>query len=127
MNELESVYGQSPLRSAGLSFASTLPEPNLRVQHHTDPSPSLFPSLFPSLSGVHHEKLKKQTGTVEVHTETAKEIVKIVLAKLDTNGDGVLTMREFVAGGVGGLPNFKGVEHLGHHYDAEGEYFLQSV
>lgn len=73
---------------------------------------------------MHHEKLKKQTGTVEVHTETAKEIVKIVLAKLDTNGDGVLTMREFVAGGVAGLPNFKGVEHLGHHYDAEGEYFL---
>ena len=72
-----------------------------------------------SIYGVHHEKRRKASGdSVEVHTEKAKEIVKEVLAKLDTNGDGVLTMREFVAGGVGGLPNFKGVEHLGHHYGA---------
>ncbi|ORY88887.1 hypothetical protein BCR35DRAFT_276524 [Leucosporidium creatinivorum] len=78
-----------------------------------------------SIYGVHHEKRRKASGdSVEVHTQKAKEIVKEVLEKLDTNGDGVLTMREFVAGGVGGLPNFKGVEHLGHHYDAEGEYFL---
>ncbi|KAI5475025.1 secretory pathway protein Ssp120 [Pseudohyphozyma bogoriensis] len=77
-----------------------------------------------SIYGVHHEKLKKATGDVEVHTQQAKEIVQKVLEKLDTNGDGVLTLREFNAGGVGGLPNFKGVEHLGHHYDAEGEYFL---
>jgi hypothetical protein len=80
-----------------------------------------------SIYGVHHEKLKQKTGSVEVHTAQAKAIVKQVLAALDTNGDGVLTLREFVAGGVGGLPNFKGVEHLGHHYDAEGEYFLQCV
>ena len=69
-----------------------------------------------SIYGVHHEKRRKESGSEEVHTEKAKEIVKTVLATLDTNGDGVLTMREFVAGGVGGLPNFKGVEHLGHHY-----------
>lgn len=55
---------------------------------------------------------------MEVHTEKAQEIVATVLAALDSNGDGVLTMREFVAGGVNGLPNFKGVEHLGHHYGA---------
>lgn len=60
--------------------------------------------------------LKKASGTVEVHTEKAQEIVRTVLAKLDTNGDGLLTMTEFLAGGVGGLPNFEGVEHLGHHY-----------
>ncbi|GAA5880470.1 hypothetical protein JCM16303_005393 [Sporobolomyces ruberrimus] len=77
-----------------------------------------------SVYGVHHEKRKKGAKSLEVHTEQAKEIVTAVLEKLDTNGDGVLTMREFVAGGVGGLPNFKGVDHLGHHYDAEGEYFL---
>ncbi|GAA5903523.1 nucleobindin SSP120 [Sporobolomyces salmoneus] len=77
-----------------------------------------------SVYGVHHEKRKKGAKSLEVHTEQAKEIVTKVLEKLDENGDGVLTMREFVAGGVGGLPNFKGVEHLGHHYDAEGEYFL---
>jgi hypothetical protein len=69
-----------------------------------------------SIYGVHHEKRRKESGSVEVHTKKAKEIVKVVLEKLDTNGDGFLTMREFVAGGVGGLPNFKGVEHLGHHY-----------
>lgn len=69
-----------------------------------------------SIYGVHHEKLKKAGVSVEVHTEKAREIVSTVLKKLDTNGDGVLTMREFVAGGVAGLPNFEGVEHLGHHY-----------
>ncbi|GAA5820062.1 hypothetical protein JCM10212_006422, partial [Sporobolomyces blumeae] len=77
-----------------------------------------------SIYGVHHEKRKKGAKSLEVHTDQAKEIVSAVLEKLDSNGDGVLTMREFVAGGVGGLPNFKGVDHLGHHYDAEGEYFL---
>ncbi|GAA5898440.1 hypothetical protein JCM5296_000433 [Sporobolomyces johnsonii] len=77
-----------------------------------------------SVYGVHHEKRKKGAKSIEVHTQQAKDIVQAVLDRLDTNQDGVLTMREFVAGGVGGLPNFKGVEHLGHHYDAEGEYFL---
>ncbi|GAA5884712.1 hypothetical protein JCM6882_005363 [Rhodosporidiobolus microsporus] len=77
-----------------------------------------------SIYGVHHEKKRKGTKSLEVHTAQAREIVDAVLERLDANRDGVLTMREFVAGGVGGLPNFKGVEHLGHHYDAEGEYFL---
>ncbi|BGP38669.1 hypothetical protein JCM10450v2_002619 [Rhodotorula kratochvilovae] len=77
-----------------------------------------------SIYGVHHEKRRKGTKNLEVHTQQATEIVDAVLAKLDQNRDNVLTMREFVAGGVGGLPNFRGVEHLGHHYDAEGEYFL---
>ncbi|KDE03257.1 hypothetical protein MVLG_06251 [Microbotryum lychnidis-dioicae p1A1 Lamole] len=77
-----------------------------------------------SIYGVHHEKAKKGSSSIEVHTAKAKEIVQEVLNKLDTDGDGYLTMREFVAGGVGGLPNFRGVEHLGHHYDAEEEYFL---
>jgi len=76
-----------------------------------------------SVYGVHHEKRKKGAKSLEVHTDQAKEIVTAVLEKLDTNGDGVLTMREFVAGGVGGLPNFKGVDHLGHHY---GKSFVTS-
>ncbi|GAA6051985.1 hypothetical protein JCM3770_002997 [Rhodotorula araucariae] len=79
-----------------------------------------------SIYGVHHEKRRKGTKNLEVHTQQATEIVDAVLGKLDQNRDNVLTMREFVAGGVGGLPNFRGVEHLGHHYDAEGEYFLHS-
>ncbi|GAA5976246.1 hypothetical protein JCM10908_005429 [Rhodotorula pacifica] len=77
-----------------------------------------------SIYGVHHEKKRKGAKNLEVHTQQATEIVDAVLEKLDQNGDGLLTMREFTDGGVGGLPNFKGVEHLGHHYDAEGEYFL---
>jgi len=41
------------------------------------------------------------------------------------NGDGVVTKREFLeAVKKGGLPNFEGIEGLGHHYDTEGEYFL---
>ncbi|SCV67869.1 BQ2448_5480 [Microbotryum intermedium] len=77
-----------------------------------------------SIYGVHHDKAKKGSSSIQVHTAKAKQIVQEVLNRLDTDGDGYLTMREFVAGGVGGLPNFKGVQHLGHHYDAEGEYFL---
>lgn len=70
-----------------------------------------------SVYGVHHEKSKKASGgSTEVHTAKAQAIVKKVLELLDSNGDGVLTMREFIAGGVAGLPNFEGVEHLGHHY-----------
>ena len=71
-----------------------------------------------SIYGVHHEKKRKGTKNLEVHTQQANAIVDAVLEKLDQNGDGLLTMREFVVGGVGGLPNFKGVEHLGHHYGA---------
>ena len=71
-----------------------------------------------SIYGVHHEKKRKGAKNLEVHTQQANEIVDAVLEKLDQNGDGLLTMREFVVGGVGGLPNFKGVEHLGHHYGA---------
>lgn len=78
-----------------------------------------------SIYGVHHEKVKKATGgTQEVHTEQARRIVAEVLDRLDANRDAVLTMREFLAGGVGGLPMFDNVPNLGHHYDEEGEYFL---
>lgn len=69
-----------------------------------------------SIYGVHHEKKRKGAKNLEVHTQQANDIVNAVLERLDQNGDGLLTMREFTDGGVGGLPNFKGVEHLGHHY-----------
>lgn len=84
--------------------------------HDLDRNGILDVNELESIYGVHHEKSRQSSGSVEVHTEKAKEIVNVVLKKLDTNGDGVLTMREFVAGGVAGLPNFEGVEHLGHHY-----------
>ncbi|KWU44074.1 hypothetical protein RHOSPDRAFT_18556 [Rhodotorula sp. JG-1b] len=76
-----------------------------------------------SIYGVHHEKKRKGAKNLEVHTQQANEILDAVLEKLDQNGDGLLTMREFVDGGVGGLPNFKGVEHLGHHYGAHEEQY----
>ena len=80
-----------------------------------------------SIYGVHHEKRRKGAKNLEVHTQQAVEIVDQVLDRLDTNRDGVLTMREFVAGGVGGLPNFKGVEHLGHHYGASAMIPLRVI
>ena len=37
---------------------------------------------------------------------------------------GMVTKREFLVGGNQALPNFEGVEGLGHHYNPEGEYWL---
>ncbi|KAL8286538.1 hypothetical protein RQP46_004555 [Phenoliferia psychrophenolica] len=125
----DEVAGDSEATYAELHMASEHHLDNFDIQaffhlHDLNRDGILDVNELESIYGVHHEKRRKESGSEEVHTEKAKEIVKTVLATLDTNGDGVLTMREFVAGGVGGLPNFKGVEHLGHHYDAEGEYFL---
>lgn len=88
------------------------PDPRLRTRSDG----VLDRNELESIYGVHHEKRRKGAKNLEVHTQQATEIVDQVLDRLDQNRDGVLTMREFVAGGVGGLPNFKGVEHLGHHY-----------
>nr|ODN87347.1 hypothetical protein L203_03620 [Cryptococcus depauperatus CBS 7841] len=78
--------------------------------------------------GLHHPTVKDKIGEVMEVDERAKKIVKEVLDKLDTNGDGnaigKISLAEFLAGGNGGLPNFEGYKNLGHHYDEESEYFL---
>ena len=65
---------------------------------------------------------RSKSTSDEHHESRTDEILKQVLAVLDANGDGVVTKREFLdAVKKGGLPNFEGVENLGHHYDTEGE------
>ncbi|ORX36292.1 hypothetical protein BD324DRAFT_628197 [Kockovaella imperatae] len=56
--------------------------------------------------------------------ERAGPIVDEVLRKLDKNGDGKISLQEFMDGGPDGLPSFEGYKDLGHHYDEESEYFL---
>lgn len=71
---------------------------------------------------MHHETSRAKSGSDQDHEVKTEEILKQVLAVLDLNGDGVVTKREFLEGVKrGGLPNFEGIEGLGHHYDTEGE------
>lgn len=42
-----------------------------------------------------------------------------VLSLLDKNGDGKITIEEFKAVGLDGLPNFEDLGAEGHHYDIE--------
>ncbi|CDO73124.1 hypothetical protein BN946_scf185007.g178 [Trametes cinnabarina] len=58
------------------------------------------------------------------HQKKAEHIVKEVLKRLDKNGDGKITLREFEAVGLEGLPNFDDLGAEGHHYDVESEFFL---
>ncbi|GMK56623.1 hypothetical protein CspeluHIS016_0304630 [Cutaneotrichosporon spelunceum] len=53
-----------------------------------------------------------------------KRVVDAVLLKLDTDGDGKVSLDEFKAGGKDSLPIMGDFKDLGHHYDEESEYFL---
>ncbi len=79
-----------------------------------------------AIYGVHHSRSVKHSPSAEVHDEKADTIVAKVLARLDTNKDGLVTKREFINGGPDGLPSFEeyGKNALGHHYDEESEYFV---
>ncbi|CAO1629826.1 unnamed protein product [Parajaminaea phylloscopi] len=83
-------------------------------------------SEIEAIYGVHHSLSVKHSPTHEVHDAKADEIVKTVLARLDSNHDGQITKREFLAGGEEGLPDFPqfGKGALGHHYDEESEFFM---
>jgi hypothetical protein len=79
-----------------------------------------------AIYGVHHSTSIKHSPSAEVHDEKADKIVAEVLKRLDSNGDGVVTKREFINAGPDGLPAFDeyGSGVLGHHYDPESEYFV---
>ena len=53
------------------------------------------------------------------HQKKANHIVNTVLEKLDKNKDGKISMDEFLAVGLDGLPNFDNLGAEGHHYDVE--------
>lgn len=42
-----------------------------------------------------------------------------VLAAMDANKDGFITMEEFLAKGLDALPDFSSLGAEGHHYDVE--------
>lgn len=84
-------------------------------------------SELEAIYGLHHEESREQSTSDDHHQTKTEEIIAKVLAVLDENGDGVVTKREFLAKGADALPDFKDVPGLGHHYDSEGEYFLQCV
>ena len=69
--------------------------------------------------GVHHPYSKSRSPNDEVHDAKAKKIVADVLKIMDQNGDGVISLEEFVAVGVDGLPDFSAMGAEGHHYDTE--------
>lgn len=75
--------------------------------------------------GVHHHSVKEAVGGhADVVDYRAANIVTQVLAKLDTDNDGMwskgsadgvgkISMAEFEAGGKDGLPSFVGYKNLG--------------
>lgn len=90
------------------------------------------PALLSPPDGVHHDSSKAASSDDADHAAKAKTIVDTVLALMDTDADGFLTLAEFVRGSakegeegltgeMGGLPDFKGYDELGHHYDEESE------
>lgn len=82
---------------------------------------SLFAQELEAIYGLHHETSREGSNSDEHHSLKTDDILRQVLAVLDKNGDGVVTKREFLSAGPGALPNFEGVEGLGHHYNSEGE------
>lgn len=66
--------------------------------------------------GLHHDSSKAASASDDTHIAKAKIVVEKVLALLDHDKDGVVTLSEFVEAGAEGLPDFKGFEELGHHY-----------
>ncbi|KAI0652366.1 hypothetical protein C8Q79DRAFT_937254 [Trametes meyenii] len=74
--------------------------------------------------GVHHVYSQKKSKDEIEHANKAAHIVKEVLKRLDKNGDGKVSLEEFQAVGLDGLPNFDDLGAEGHHYDVESEFFL---
>jgi len=73
--------------------------------------------------GLHHPEAQK-SAPAEYQESKRKVVTDKVLKKLDRDGDGRVSMEEFLAGGIDGLPSFITFPDLGHHYDEESEYFL---
>lgn len=72
-----------------------------------------------AIYGVHHPYAQATSPGREAHEAKAKQIVDAVLKAMDKNGDGVITVAEFQAAGLDGLPDFSSLGAEGHHYDVE--------
>ncbi|KAG9085400.1 hypothetical protein FS749_004455 [Ceratobasidium sp. UAMH 11750] len=110
----------------------------MATEHHIDAfNPSTFFQIhdldrngildrgeIEAIYGVHHVYSKKKTPTEEAQAAKAAQVADAVLAAYDTNKDGFITMEEFLAKGLDGLPDFSSLGAEGHHYDVESEFFL---
>lgn len=74
--------------------------------------------------GVHHVYSQKKSPSEEEHQKKADYIANFVLDTMDKNKDGKVSLEEFEAVGLNGLPSFDGMGAEGHHYDIESEFFL---
>ncbi|KAL5640341.1 hypothetical protein ACGC1H_007569 [Rhizoctonia solani] len=111
---------------------------HMASEHHIDAfNPSTFFQLhdldrngildrneIEAIYGVHHVYSKRKTPTEEAQAAKAKQVADAVLAAMDANGDGFITMEEFLAKGLDALPDFSSLGAEGHHYDVESEFFL---
>ncbi|KAI0756511.1 precursor to secretory protein Ssp120 [Daedaleopsis nitida] len=77
-----------------------------------------------AIYGVHHVYSQKKSKDEVEHKKKAEHIVSTVLKRLDTNGDGFISLGELEAVGLDGLPSFDELGAEGHHYDVESEFFL---
>ncbi|OBZ78643.1 hypothetical protein A0H81_01274 [Grifola frondosa] len=77
-----------------------------------------------AIYGVHHVYSQKKSKDEVEHQKKADHIVNTVLKLLDKDKDGKISMEEFAAVGLDGLPNFDDLGAEGHHYDVESEFFL---
>ncbi|KAG8900279.1 hypothetical protein FRB99_006147 [Tulasnella sp. 403] len=77
-----------------------------------------------AIYGVHHPYSQAHSPDKPSHDSKAKTIVDSVLKLLDKNADGFVSLEEFEAVGLDGLPDFSSLGAEGHHYDVESEFFL---
>ncbi|KAI0778682.1 hypothetical protein BD413DRAFT_510964 [Trametes elegans] len=111
---------------------------HMATEHHIDSfdAPSFFQlhdlngdkvwdaEEIQAVYGVHHVYSQKKSKDELEHQKKADHIVGQVLRRLDKNRDGKITLEEFEAVGVEGLPSFDELGAEGHHYDVESEFFL---
>ncbi|KAF8337071.1 uncharacterized protein EI90DRAFT_2968818 [Cantharellus anzutake] len=92
--------------------------------HDLDRNGVLDAAEIEAIYGVHHTDSQKKSPSEAVHAAKAQRIVREVLAKIDTNRDGVISLEEFEAAGLAALPDYSNLGAEGHHYDEESEFFL---
>ncbi|TFY81818.1 hypothetical protein EWM64_g2193 [Hericium alpestre] len=125
---------QEPITGEAAQYA----QQHMATEHHIDSFdlPSFFQlhdlnsdgvwdkEEIEAIYGVHHVYSKKLSKDDIQHEEKAEQIVNTIFRAMDKDGDEKITLQEFEAVGLAGLPNFDSLGAEGHHYDVESEFFL---